>query len=164
MLKWLDTVFSEEGIILMNYGEEGTHFEYVDGVPQCIDYANLTTEEKTLVQADTMVIDTSFPSLQQWGALSATYSDWGAKAVDIWAEDVDTSGILPQLSFTAEEREKISDPLTQLETYASTQMNKVVIGELGMDEWPEVVEKLYDMGIAEILEVYNAAYQRYISK
>lgn len=164
LLKWLDTVFSEEGIILMNYGEEGTHFEYVDGVPQCIDYANLTTEEKTLVQADTMVIDTSFPSLQQWGALSATYSDWGAKAVDIWAEDVDTSGILPQLSFTAEEREKISDPLTQLETYASTQMNKVVIGELGMDEWPEVVEKLYDMGIAEILEVYNAAYQRYISK
>lgn len=164
LLKWLDTVFSEEGIILMNYGEEGTHFEYVDGVPQYIDYANLTTEEKTLVQADTMVVDTSFPSLQQWGAYSVTLSDWGAKSIDIWAEDVDTSGILPQLSFTAEEKEKISDSLTQLETYASTQMNKVVIGELSMEGWPEVVEKFYDMGIEEILEVYNAAYQRYLSK
>ena len=30
-LKLLDYVYSEEGMILMNFGEEGTHFNIVDG-------------------------------------------------------------------------------------------------------------------------------------
>ena len=164
LLKWLDTIYSEEGIILMNWGEEGTHFEYVDGEPQYIGWDTMTADEKNKVQAETMVIDTTFPTLQQWDALSVTYCDWGAEAVDTWANSADTSGILPQISFTAEEKEQIADALTQIETYASTQMNNVVIGEMSIDEWPKVVEKFHDMGIDEILEVYNAAYQRYMSK
>ncbi len=163
LLKWLDTVYSEEGIILMNYGEEGTHFEYVDGKP-FVDYSVLTADEQVEIKANTMVIDSAFPSLQQWGAVSSTYSPWGGESISIWAENVDTSGILPTLSFTAEEKEQIADALTQLETYADTQMNNVVIGEMSIEEWPKVVEKFRDMGVDEILEVYNAAYQRYLSK
>lgn len=164
LLKWLDTVFSEEGIIFMNYGKEGTHFEYVDGKPQLIDFSSLTTEEQTLVQANTMMIDTVFPSLQQWGAYSATTSQWGGEAIATWADGVDTSGILPQIALTTEEKEQIADTLTQLEAYADTQINNVIIGELNMDKWPDVVKKFHDMGIDKILEIYNAAYQRYMSK
>lgn len=163
LLKWLDTVYSEEGIILMNYGEEGTHFEYVDGKPY-VDYSVLTADEQRAIKANTMVIDTAFPSLQQWGAASSTYSPWGGESIGIWAENVDTSGILPTLSFTSEEKEQITEALAQLETYADTQMNNVVIGELSIEEWPKVVEKFHEMGIDEILKVYNTAYQRYLSK
>ena len=163
LLKWLDTVYSEEGIILMNYGEEGTHFEYVDGKPY-VDYSVLTADEQREIKANTMVLDTAFPSLQQWDAVSSTYSPWGGESISIWAEDVDISGILPTLSFTSEEKEQIANKLTELETYADTEMNNVVIGKLSIEEWPKIVEKFKEMGIEEILEVYNTAYQRYLAK
>ncbi len=162
LLRWLDTIFSEEGIILMNYGKEGTHFEYVDGKP-FIDFANMSAEEQLQLKADTMLMDSAFPTLQQKEAVNS-YSAWGKEAIEIWAADVDTSGVLPTLSFTAEESDQITDALTELETYADTQINKVVIGEISMDEWSGIVEKFHKMGLDKILEVYNAAYQRYLSK
>ena len=163
LLKWLDTVFSEEGIIATNYGKEGTHFEYVNGEPY-MDYSIWSAEEKAVVMANTLSMNTVFPILQQWGAASSTYSEWGGKSIDIWAESVDISGILPALSFSQEEKDQIADALTQIETYADTQINKIVIGELSMDKWPDIVNKFHEMGIDEILEVYNAAYQRKISR
>lgn len=161
-LRWLDTIFSEEGIILMNYGKEGTHFEYVDGKP-VIDFANMTAEEQLQLKADTMLMDSAFPTLQQKEAVNS-YSAWGKESIEIWGAEVDTSGILPTLTFTAEESEQITDALTELQTYADTQINKVVIGEVSMDKWSEIVEKFHKMGLDKILEVYNAAYQRYLSK
>lgn len=125
-LKWLDTVYSEEGITIMSYGKEGTHYEVVDGKPY-IDWANLTPEETLEVKGNTMVIDTAFPTLQQWEAVSGTYSPWGAESISIWGENVDVSGILPQISFTSEESEQITDARVQLETYADTQINKVLL-------------------------------------
>lgn len=163
LLKWLDTVYSEEGITIMNYGKEGTHFEYVDGKPYT-DWSKLTPEETVEIKGNTMVIDSSFPSLQQWDAVSGTYSPWGAESISTWGENVDVSGTLPAISFTSEESEQITDARAQLETYADTQINKVVIGELSMDDWDDIVAKFYEMGLDEVLEVYNVAYQRYISK
>jgi len=162
LLKWLDTVYSEEGIIALNFGKEGTHFEYVNGQPQVIP--NMSSELQADYYATTMIVNATFPLLQQWEAYSATLSEWGSEAIATWADGVDTSGILPSISLTTEEKDQIADALTQIQTYAETQMNNVVIGELSINEWPNVVKKFQDMGIDKVLEVYNAAYKRYISK
>lgn len=161
-LRWLDTLYSEEGLIATNFGKEGTHFEYVNGKP-FVDWANMTAEEQLQAKANALSIDTAFPMLQLKEATTFS-TEWSEQAILTWAADVDTSGTLPTLSFTAEESEQITDALNELQTYADTQINKVVIGETSMDEWSKIVEKFHDMGLDEILKVYNAAYQRYLSK
>lgn len=159
LLRWLDTVYSEEGILATNYGEEGTHYTMVDGEPQLVEGVDLADQ-----QATTMLVNSTFPILQQWGAYSSTLSPWGAEAIDVWADGVDTTGVLPALSLTAEETEQIADALTQLQTYAQTEMNNVVIGETSIEEWDEIVEKFRNMGLDDVLAVYNAAYARYLAK
>lgn len=161
LLKWLDTVYSEEGIAVTNFGEENNHFTYVDGKPQMVE---LDSDGKKDQQAQSLLIQSVFPILQQWDAYSSTTSEWGGKAIATWADGVDTSGILPQISLTPEENERIADKLTQLDDYAQTEMNNVIIGETSIDEWPEIVEKFQKMGLDEVLAIYNAAYQRYLAK
>ena len=159
LLRWLDTVYSEEGILAMNYGEENKHYTIVNGEPQIVADLDLTDH-----QATTMIVNATFPILQQWGAYSSTLSPWGAEAIATWADGVDTSGVLPTLALTAEETEQIADALTQIQTYAQTEMNNVVIGETSIEEWPEIVEKFRNMGLEDVLAVYNAAYARYLAK
>ncbi len=165
-LMWLDTFFSEEGTEAMNFGEEGVDFNYVDGVP-------VFTEESTAVDPNTNVSkfglvsaqqDSYFPCLQQWEAYSQSLSPWGAQAIAKWGEEVDISLILPALSFTQEENAAITDTENAITTYVDECVNKVIIGKMTVAEWTDVQKKITEMGLEQVLEVYNAAYQRYLNK
>lgn len=161
VLKWFDLTYEEEFNLICNFGEEGVHFDYVDGKPVL---KKMDAEALKEYRANTTINGSPIVTVQLWGAHGASLHEWGYEDTILWADCADASGILPSgIQLTAEEKEEIADALTQVKTYADTQMNNAVIGELSMDEWDGVVEKFYDMGLGDVLEVYNAAYQRYLA-
>ncbi|MBR5248518.1 MAG: hypothetical protein IKV27_06220, partial [Lachnospiraceae bacterium] len=163
-LKWLDNLYSEEGLVVTNFGQEGVHYEIKDGKP-FVDYRQMTTDEQTLTKANALAQDSTFPAIQKWDGVSSTYSVWGSEDIETWAASVDTSGILPKsVKLTVEESDAVGDLWTQLSAYADSIMNKIIIGEESIDNWPKYVEEFRGMGLDKIMAAYNAAYQRYLAR
>ena len=163
--KWIDTFYSDEGTEIMNFGQEGLTYNWVDGYPKLTDYV-LNNPEKDRISMCALNLgayESSFPTLQDWRYYEQTLGSWGVDAINTW-KTADSSGALPTLLFTQEESGEIAQLMTQVSTYVSENINKMAIGAESIDKLPEVREKAMKMGLERVLEIYNDSYKRYLSK
>lgn len=167
-LKWLDNLYGGDGMLYANYGEEGKNYEMKDGEPVFTEYMTKNSDGKTLAQMVGLtcaVRDSAFPMLQTWQFYKQTLQPWGVDAIETWMNDnADTSNILPQISRTQEESERFSELMNPIKTYMQEQANKVITGAVSPDDWDKVVAEIKKMGIDEVLEIQNAAYERYLKR
>ena len=68
---------------------------------------------------------------------------------------------MPLLSFTEEESKKITQIMSQVSTYVSEKVNKIVIGKADISELATIRNKVKQMGIEEAIEIYSKALERY---
>ncbi len=164
-LKWLDTLFSEEGIKIMNYGKEGLSYDMVDGKPKLNDYIFNNPNGKSQQEMCGLAIgvyQSNFPALQEWNYYQQILSPWGAESIDNWSKGANTDGIIPSsLSFTDEERETITQNMSQIKTYVSEKVNKIVIGNADISTLSEIRDRVKKMGIEDVIKIYDAALKRY---
>ena len=84
------------------------------------------------------------------------------QGIERWAASADASRILPNVSFTSEEMEEINDILVDVETYISIEADKLVNGQTPISDIPAVQQKAIEMGLDKCIEIYQAAYNRYM--
>lgn len=164
VLHWIDYIYSDEGSLLFNYGLEHYSFEYDEnGVPQ-IDYTGAIAANPNLSDANSVsylysISGTSaFPTHMSSTRFKETMHPFSAAAADLWVSDYDISRLLPTLGLTAEQQEEINDKLVDLDTYITTQMDKLVNGQTPLDEIPAIQEKLIQMGIEDVIAAYQEVY------
>lgn len=164
-LKWLDNFFGGKGQEIMNFGKEGVSFEYTeDGYPKLTDYIFNNPDGKSQQEACGLSLGTyttDFPALQEWRYYEQILSDWGKKSIETWESSVKTEGTMPLLSFTEEENEKITQIMSQVSTYVSEKVNKIVIGKSDISELSAIRNKVKQMGIEEAIDIYSKALERY---
>lgn len=161
VLSWIDYIYSDEGSLLFNYGLEHYSFEYDEnGVPQ-IDYtgglaANPGVDDVSYLYS---ISGTSaFPVHMSSTRFKETMHPFSAEAAEGWTGDYDISRLLPTLALTAEKQEEINDKLVDLDTYITTQLDKLVNGQTSLDEIPAIQQKLKDMGIEDVIAAYQEVY------
>jgi len=79
----------------------------------------------------------------------------------------DASGIIepnPALSYTDDQKDIIRNKGTSISDYFKENIDKFIMGARPINEWESFIEELNKRGVAEVEEVYNAAYQTYLSK
>lgn len=169
-LKVLDYLYSPEGVILSNYGFEGTTLVYDDDGSPTLDLDALyNTEPYTgnnsasriwfLGNGDALgVID--------YGLILDSYDDVQKAAVDLWRSNQDGEYNYPtHTSFTEAEQDRYNEISNDLITYISENMPKFILGELNFEEdydaFVEQVDALYGQ---EYISLYQAAYDRYIAR
>lgn len=165
--KWVDFLFGEEGYNIANFGKLNDTYTIVDGKPKFSDKIVKNPEGLDFSGAYnkyTFGSMATMPYLQSWDAYSQSLHRYGAQSISVWAKSADTSRILPSLNFTAEEQEKINDKLNDINTYITEQFDKITIGQTPVSDIPNIQKKLKDMGIDNIISVYNEALKRYNSK
>ena len=64
------------------------------------------------------------------------------------------------IQFSGEDSKLISDYKTSLETYVTENIQKFIIGQRDIAEWDVFQTELLEMPIAELLAVYEKAYDR----
>ena len=100
--------------------------------------------------------------LQTWQYYKQTLQPWGIEAIETWmADNADTGNILPQISRTQEESERYSELMNPIKTYMQEQANKLITGSIRPEEWDSVVAEIKKMGIDEVVQIQNTAYERY---
>ena len=167
VLKWLDNFYGGKGYEYMNFGEEGKDFSWVDGYPKLSDSLlnNPDMDKTSAIGLAIGAFDSAFPALQDWRYYEQTLSEWGRDSINIWSEDnVDTSGILPSLSFAEEENDKIVQTMSQIESYISAEYNKILVGQSSIDTWANACEQMRKMGIEDIIKIYNDEYKNYCER
>lgn len=159
---FINYIFSEEGAQIANWGEEGVDFEYgPDNKPQFTkEYLMMDDSGKTSRVFGTV---SAFASLRILDAYQAILPEVSVQAIETWVEKDDTSRILPAVSLTEDEQDKITDLLADLNTYMGERYSGLVNGQIALDTIPTIQQELKDkMHIEEIIEVYQAAYDRFV--
>lgn len=162
--KWLDEFFGGKGLEYMNFGEEGKTFTWDNGYPRLTDNVLHNPDGKDTVgmlAKNISAYESQFPTLQDWRYYEQSLSPWGREAIDKWCNDTDISGILPPLSFTAEENNTITQIMSQVDTYVEENINKIVVGNQAIESIDEIRTSIKKMGIDKVLKIYNDAYKRY---
>ena len=162
-LKLLDYVYSEEGMILMNFGVEGQHFNIVDGNYVYSDL--IMNNPDGLSPQDALRsfgIQSMLTLLQDARYERAFVSDEVNRIRDIYEQEGHIGDAFPTLAFTGEEQGIINEKYTEIETYMNEMIDKFIMGVEPLDSFDAYVAKVESMGLQDVLKVYQAAYDRYM--
>ena len=187
--KWCDYVYTEEGIVLRNFGMEGVHHTV-----EMRDDDGDGKEEKHYVYTDLItnpensdcntvgealykyVLPANAPGYNQHIDYLMGYYQYDSQkeAIKTWnipsnkenGEGIDTPGehTLPTLDFTQDESTEMAELRAVCESPLEATFVEVIMGKKNMDDWKAAVKTANDNGYTRIIEIYNDAYLRYLNK
>ena len=162
-VKLLDYVYSDEGMILMNFGVEGQHFNIVNGDYKYSDL--IMNNPDGLSPQDALRsfgIQSMLTLLQDARYERAFVSDEVNRIRDIYEQEGHIGDAFPTLAFSNEEQSILNEKYTEIETYMNEMIDKFIMGVEPLDNFDAYVEQVERMGLADVLAVYQAAYDRYM--
>ena len=160
-IKFFDFWFTDSGNRLINFGIEGLQYNMVDGNPVFTEEFKKSSDKSmtTLFSENGMAL--YIGSVQDFDAERQFMSEDALKGMDMYTENNYIAKQMPELSFSEEERKTISDKLTAVQSYMAEKEQKWIMGvedvEAGFDEY---MENCKNLGIEDVLNVYNNAYHR----
>jgi len=167
-MAWLNYLFTEEGSLLANYGIEGdTYVIGEDGEPQFTEKMTNNPEGMTLATAMSYYTNPSsfMPCDYAWYRELAGVPQSAIDMCDFWAGQTAEYNMPSAVSLTSEELREYSSIYTDINTQVSTVINQFVTGVKDVDtEWDAYVAEINSMGIDRCIEIYQGAYDRYMSR
>ncbi len=158
--KFFNWMYSDEGILMTNFGIQGDQYNIVNGQP---------------VYSDRLMKDPT--KTPQFVLFSEGWRDAWPYYTDIRYENAMGSALqnkirdsivpyfIPNfpnvLSYSDEERKIITGKLAQLKTYYDEMANKFVMGVEPLSKYDEYVKKMEQIGLQDVLKVQQAAYDRF---
>lgn len=158
----LDYLYSDDGILLANYGVENVSFEYdSDGTPQITD---LVTNNPDGLDFSICVIkymtSTDCPTLQSMNRYTEAYTEAQLKSMDIWRMTGE-SHMVPGEVWDDDSKSQFNTLMTDIEIYMLENILPFVMGERSMDQWDEFITDL-DTKFGADIETCTALYQEAI--
>ncbi|MBQ7119486.1 MAG: extracellular solute-binding protein [Oscillospiraceae bacterium] len=157
--KFIDWLYTDEAVELVSWGKEGETFEWVNKEEGQRRY--ITNENND--QANTMY---GFQLYGTFARLDPTAAQALQSETTLECEDIVIEGTLPYhnpamwVAFNEDEQVIIDEKLQAIQNYTKEMMTKFLLGQESMSKYDEFVETLKSMGVQDVLDVYEAAYER----
>lgn len=166
LCKYLDYMWSDEGVLLVNYGIEGdTYTIQEDGTARFVDSMYITNDGSTFNDNLSATAFVNCPIYYHWERELVTCSDAALAASDVWTANADNAYVMPSVSLTTEEAEKLGSIQNDLNTLASEKILQFIIGDADINaEWDSFVANLTEMGYQDAEAMYQDALDRYNSR
>lgn len=165
-LRWLDYGFSEEGFRYWNYGEEGVSYTMTNGEPTFTEL--ITKAPEGLNAAIQKYIGTAGNgiTIQAEGMVKQKNDIAAVEAANTWVQNQDSQKHLypAGATMTAEESNEHTILMTPISTYVKEMGLKFMVGDESIDKFDAFVTELNNMGLARVIEIKQAAYDRFISR
>jgi putative aldouronate transport system substrate-binding protein len=165
-IKWLDYFFSEEGVLYTNFGTEGETYTMVDGVPTYTDVilkapdgTNEALDKYTCAQWQNIGIQATELVRQKNNPIAV-------QSVDTWLKNQESQKhIFPAgVTRTTEESYEATAIISSIQTYVQEMSLKFLTGEESFDNFASYLERLDSMGLPRLLEIQQAAYDRFLER
>jgi len=174
-IEWCDYIYSDEGNVLHTFGVEGdtytveeidgeTHYVYTDKI-QNPESSGVTNIQQALYK---YMLPANHPGLNQHPDYLAGYYplEIQREAMALWDKGVELARpyVLPSLSFTEEEATQQTDILEIAEAPLEVAMADIILGKKSIDTWESAVKIAKTNGYDKLIEIKQAAYDRYLAK
>jgi len=160
--KWIDYNYTMDCGYLWTFGEQGLDWEFnEEGVPAYTDHYYNNPEGKS-IYAD-MKMQGRGSHVYIWWREFDTISEIVADAYHTWQDTSDAAYNIPTygIALTAEEGEDYASPYSDIETYINENIPLFIRGDRSLDEWDDFVATLYQFGLQDCIDIYQAAFDRY---
>ncbi|MBP1988568.1 extracellular solute-binding protein [Paenibacillus eucommiae] len=161
--RFIDYIFADpEGSSLVNWGIKGMSYEEEGGVKQSTDF--VLNNPEGLTPSDVLLslgVQPVLPKIidpsahEKISEIQLKDHPWITEGIKRYEE----AGVIrdpeKRYRFTSEESGQIKDIHTQLETYISETLAKILVGNKPIDEFDSFVKTLNDKGIDKMVEIYQ---------
>lgn len=158
---FLNWWYTEEGILLTNYGIQGKTWDYdSQGKPQYLESWLSGDDGLTKMQRNALGIFNTcgFLSIARRNDFERTDSELIAR--DIWKNDDGAYYIMATLN--ADESYRYNALYADILTYMQESLTSFIIGELSMEtDWDAFVQGAVEMGLDECIDIWQTAQDRY---
>ena len=165
-LRWLNYAYTEEGKLYYSFGKEGDTYELnAEGVPE---FTSKVLDDPDGVGAAifkyTAFGDMSFVGISTDRFLIAKNHPTVAEGVWTWiGESKAHESLIPTLYLTPEDSIRFNDLYLGFATYTNEMTQRIISGDISIDQFDSIVTRCYELGLQEALDIYNEAYQRYLN-
>ena len=166
-MKFLDYGYSEEGYMLYNFGIEGESYEMIDGYPTYTEIITNNPEGQSMTVAlanytrsyatGPFVQDKRY--MEQYAALPQQKRAW-----ETWSNTDAAAHFPPHLYMQEDELTEYAQLNSDVDTYLTEMISKFIIGAEPLDNFDTMIQELKNRGIERVLEMKQAAYDRYLTK
>lgn len=165
--QFIDWIYSEEGTMLSNFGVEGVSYVLDENGNACFT-EEVTNNPNGYSRTDALEIyagESNKPFVLTREGLMATYpADVQKTSLEVWMDEDNTIREVPTLTFTTEESDELSLIMTDINTYVSENRINFIYGNRSVEEFDAFRSAIREMGIDRALEIYQAAYDRYLAR
>ena len=182
--RFVDYLFTDEGYLSSKDGYEGVTFDFnvVNGA-SVVDHTKYAEGYEGDYRANVAIAPNAFEIYQSpagtiYDMMDKTDTEGllegqcfelagqnALKEAALRNENMKTVRVYPTLKYTTEELEERSILFTDINNYLTSVKVQFIIGETDIDTtWESYIAKLNEMGLERLLEIEQAAYDRYISK
>ena len=168
-VKYLDYGYGEEGYMLNNFGIEGESYNMVDNYPTFTEDITKNPDGLTMSQAMSRFVRScdSGPFVQAKEYIEQYYSMPQQKAaLQNWTfgtEEAHASQ-MPQITMTADESDEFSTLYAEIKKVRDTMTTSFITGVVSIDKYDEFIEKLQQLNVDRVIELQQAAVDRYDSR
>ena len=164
--RFLDFAYGEQGHMLYNFGVEGESYEWKNGyptyTPKIMDYeqnGHLSVQEAMsrymrAYTPDAYVQDKRY--IEQYYQLPEQ-----KQALKLWMDTDAQKYRFPDVSYTAEEYEELTEIDDAVQTYMFEMVYKFVSGQEALENLDKYFNQLGQLGIERAIAIRQRAYERY---
>ena len=166
LLELVEFLYSDEGYLLTNYGVEGETYTMVDGKPQYTDLITNNPDGLSYFFASyvyaTNAASGFFPYIND---MSKSFYDFNDNQWQVFEDLKNLSDCAynypAYASMSVEETATYAGLESDLSTYMDSVVLEFIVGSRDIDsEFDSFVDTLYDMGLQDMIEIKQAAYDR----
>lgn len=165
-LQWIDYMYSEEGSFLFNWGIQGQAFEYDEnGNPAFTDLIINNPDGLSSQNAVFCYAMTFAPYVEDSRRYWTIYTPEQIELVTLWGESCDNEYSFPvTCTPSVDEQLEFAGIYGDLQVLIEETVLKFITGDIPMSEYDSFKQKLIDGNIARCIEIYQDAYDRYMSR
>jgi putative aldouronate transport system substrate-binding protein len=160
-IKYFDFWFTEEGRRLETFGLEGEQYDMVDGRP--VFKESFVNNERPVLQRLNEIGANLFIGYKQDFWYEEQIMDHIAKqGVRLYTDGGFAKDKFPEITMTTDEKAVYDEKWASIGTYIKETTQKWVLGASSVEaDFDGYMSKLKEMGMDKIVEIYQAAYDRY---
>ena len=168
-MQYMNYFFTEPGILLANYGEEGVSWNYDDnGDIQWTDVILHNDRGLNINNAGTIYCFGSLvPTISYADKFFDSYEPEARQAIELYSDpSITAEHAIPNgAGLTTEEQDSITNSVSDICTYVEEHLLKYMTAaeDLTDETWDAFIDVLYSLGLQECLDLYQNAYDEYVA-